>query len=92
MFDVFPQVEPVSSCESGAKAAALQTLRDCLTSAIRAKRLECGGFSAAFGSPTAIASSNDWPQVLKLPFSMAQKLFRFVFANGIGMFGADIPT
>src|SRR2546425_12366152 len=35
--------------KSGAKATAVQTLRDCRACPDRAKRLECGAFTAAFG-------------------------------------------
>jgi molybdenum cofactor cytidylyltransferase len=41
---------------SGAKAAAVQTLRDCETSPNRAKRLDCGAFTAAFPPPPAAAN------------------------------------
>jgi tetratricopeptide (TPR) repeat protein len=39
-----------SACESAAKAIAVQTLCDCPALPNRAKRLECGAFTAAFGS------------------------------------------
>jgi hypothetical protein len=41
---------PLRRQESGAKATALQTLRDHRTSPGRAKRLDCGAFTAAFAS------------------------------------------
>jgi hypothetical protein len=38
-----------STRQSGAKATAVQTLRDGRTSSKCAKRLDCGAFTAAFG-------------------------------------------
>jgi hypothetical protein len=35
--------------KSGAEATAVQTLRECPAAANRAKRLDCGAFTAAFG-------------------------------------------
>jgi hypothetical protein len=39
---------------SGAKATAVHTLRDCQTAMNRAKRLDCGVFTAAFGVPALL--------------------------------------
>ena len=41
----------------GAKATAVQTLRDCQASMNRAKRLDCGAFTAAFRAPLASSCS-----------------------------------
>jgi hypothetical protein len=45
---VFQEFRPF---HGGAEAAAVQTLRDCQAPANRAKRLDCGAFTAAFASP-----------------------------------------
>jgi len=40
--------------ESGAKAAAVQTLRECQATLNCAERLDCGAFTAAFSTPKLI--------------------------------------
>ena len=52
-------LEPLSS-PSGAKAAAVQTLRAGGSRPAFAKRLDCGGFSAAFARPP-VNGSNESP-------------------------------
>jgi hypothetical protein len=54
---VFTNSRPSRPGESGAEATALQTLRDSQTCSHRAKRLECGAFTAAFVRTKVFLSS-----------------------------------
>ncbi len=47
--------------QSGAEATAVQTLRDCPTSPKRAKRLDCGAFTAAFEGASSVLIPPNFP-------------------------------
>ena len=50
---------PLPAAKSGAEATAVQTLRECRTVSVRAKRLDCGAFTAAFPPPNTARNSGN---------------------------------